>query len=318
MSIIVKNGALHVSGAEDKLRHKGIERPEFLKDYTLLDIETTGLSTYRNRVTELGGIKVRNNEIVDKYTNLLIYSKSNKVPKFITKLNGITEEKIINEGIPVKEAMHDFREFIGDDVIVGYNVNFDLNFLYDLTKKFKLPELSNDYVDVLRLARVYYPRERHNRLIDCMQRANIAKIEQHRGLDDSIDTKKVYDDFREHFTPALLKRAQGKVKNINLVEDELEPWQIGYRNPINNKKIVFSGNIHMNADGAKKMVSNLGGENQKEVTPYTNYLIMGDHDFFRKDNPDLNKARDLIKTGAKIKRLSESFFLSMLDDWARS
>lgn len=318
MSIIVKNGALHVSGAEDKLRHKGIERPEFLKDYTLLDIETTGLSTYRNRVTELGGIKVRNNEIVDKYTNLLIYSKSNKVPKFITKLNGITEEKIINEGIPVKEAMHDFREFIGDDVIVGYNVNFDLNFLYDLTKKFKLPELSNDYVDVLRLARVYYPRERHNRLIDCMQRANIAKVEQHRGLDDSIDTKKVYDDFREYFTPALLKRAQGKVKNINLVEDELEPWQIGYRNPINNKKIVFSGNIHMNADEAKKMVSNLGGENQKEVTPYTNYLIMGDHDFFRKDNSDLNKARDLIKTGAKIKRLSESFFLSMLDDWARS
>ncbi len=74
----------------------------------------------------------------------------------------------------------------------------------------------------------------------------------------------------------------------------------------------------MNADEAKKMVSNLGGENQKEVTPYTNYLIMGDHDFFRKDNSDLNKARDLIKTGAKIKRLSESFFLSMLDDWARS
>ncbi len=40
------------------------------------------------------------------------------------------KKKIINEGIPVKEAMHDFREFIGDDVIVGYNVNFDLNFFY--------------------------------------------------------------------------------------------------------------------------------------------------------------------------------------------
>jgi len=45
---------------------------------------------------------------------------------------------------------------------------------------------------------------------------------------------------------------------------------------------------------------------------------MGDHDFFRKDNEDLNTARDLIKNGAKIKRLSESFFLGMLDDWARS
>ena len=93
MSIEVKNGVLNIPGANDKLRHKGTERPEFLDDYTLIDIETTGLSPYRDRVTELGGIKVRNGEIVDEYSHLVAYDKSNKVPAFITKLNGITEEK---------------------------------------------------------------------------------------------------------------------------------------------------------------------------------------------------------------------------------
>ena len=206
MSIFVKDGVLYVSGAHDKLRKKGKEIPEFLDDYTLLDIETTGLRPYKDRITELGAIKVRNNQIVDKYSNLTIYPKSNRVPKFITELNGITEEKIMTEGIPIKEAMSEFRDFIGDDIIVGYNVNFDLNFIYDAVEKFHLKQLNNDYVDVMRFARTYYPRERHNRLIDCMQRAGIAQVEQHRGLDDSIDTKKVYDDFRENFTDDLLEK----------------------------------------------------------------------------------------------------------------
>lgn len=317
MSIEIKNGVLQVPGAEDKLRHKGTERPEFLQNYTLIDIETTGLSPYRDRVTELGGIKVRDGEVVDEYSHLTAYDKSNKVPAFITKLNGITEEKIINEGIPVDEAIHDFRNFIGDDVIIGYNVNFDLNFVYDLAKKYRLPELSNDYVDVLRLARAYYPKERHNRLLDCMQRAGIAQVEQHRGLDDSIDTKKVYDDFRDHFTPELLQTAQSKIKNFSLTAGQLLPWQIGFRNPVNGKKIVLSDHVHLDQNDGMKMIDNLGGEAQGRLDATTNYLIVGDHDFFNKNNADLNAARQLNAQGAEIKRLSESFFLNMLDNWAR-
>ena len=318
MSIVVENGVLKVPGAQDKLRAKGAERPEFLDDYTLIDIETTGLSPYRDRVTELGGIKVRSGEIVDEYSHLVAYDGSNKVPAFITKLNGITEEKIINECVPVAEAARDFREFIGDDVIIGYNVNFDLNFVYDLAKKFHLDQLSNDYVDVLRLARAYYPRERHNRLIDVMKRAGIGQVEQHRGLDDSIDTKKVYDDFRQNFTDDLLTRAQNKVKNLDLTSGELESWQLGFRNPVNMKNISFTVRIQMDETDAGKMINNMGGQYKSDVEADTNYLIMGDRDFFKRDNPDWNKAQDLNKNGAQIKRLSESFFLNMLDDWARS
>lgn len=318
MSIYVKNGILHVSGAQDKLRQKGQEIPDFLSNYTMLDIETTGLSPYRDRITELGAVKVRNGQIVDQYTNLIKFPKNNKVPAFITKLNGITEEQIVNEGIPAEQAIKEFREFIDDDIIIGYNVNFDLNFLYDLSQKYKLPILNNDYVDVLRLARAYYPRERHNRLIDCMQRAGIAQVEEHHGLADSLDTIKVYNDFSAHFTDDLLEATRNKIKNVDLTSDDVDYIDLGFRNPVQNKNIVLSGHIHMDEQDADKMIGNMGGKAEDKVNPMTNYLIMGDYDFFRKDNEDLSTARDLIKDGAKIKRLSESFFLGMLDDWARS
>lgn len=318
MSIYVKDGVLHVSGSQDKLRNKGKEVVNFLDDYTLIDIETTGLSPFRDRVTELGGIKVRKGQIVDKYSNLVKYPKNNSVPPFITKLNGITQEMIEEDGVPVVQAIHDFREFIGSDVIIGYNINFDLNFVYDLANKYHEPELNNDYVDVLRLARVFYPREKHNRLLDCMQRIGIAQVEQHRGLDDSIDTKKVYDYFRENYATGMLETAQEKIKNIDLVNEKVEPWQLGFRNPLNFKKVVLSGNLHLNIDEMKQVIQNMNGQAQDQVTENTNYLVMGDHDFFRHDNEDLETARELIKKGAKIKRLSESYFLTMLDEWARS
>lgn len=317
MSIYIKNGVLHVTGAQEKLRAKGQENPAFIADYTLLDIETTGLNPYRDHVTELGAIKVRNNEIVDQFSKLVVYPRSNKVPAFITKLNGITEELLLTKGIPVKEAMTEFRQFIGDDIIIGYNVNFDLNFLYDLTEKFKLPQLNNDYVDVLRLARAYYPFQ-HNRLLDCMQRAGIAETEQHHGLDDSIDTKKVYDDFRANFTDELLAKAQGKIKNMDLLAVELKAWELGYRNPVNNKKVAFVDGINMDNAEAALMVNNMNGQAQTIVTPDTNFLIIDDDSFFDKNNEAIQQAREYNKSGSKIKRLSESYFLNMLDEWARN
>ena len=317
MSIYVKNGVLHVSGVQNKIRGKGQEWPDFISDYTMLDIETTGLNHYRDHVTELGAVKVRNNKVVAEFSQLVVYPRSNRVPSFITKLNGITEELLLKEGIPVKEAMTAFRSFIGADIIIGYNVNFDLNFLYDLAQKFHLPELNNNYVDVLRLARVYYPMQ-HNRLLDCIQRAGIAQVEQHHGLADSLDTKKVYDDFRQHFTPELLQEAQGKLKNMDLLHAELEAWELGFRNPVNNKKIAFAPEVEMDRAQAAQMVNNMNGLAQTGVKPDTDYLIMSDDGFFSKTNPETLKAKEYNRAGSKIKRLSESYFLNMLDEWARS
>ena len=174
MSISVIQGVLRIPAAQEKIRQKGIEKPGFPDNYTLIDVETTGLSPYRDRITEMGGLKVRHGEVVATFSELVKFPDSNKVPAFITKLNGIDEATIEEKGLPVQEAIKKYREFIGSDPIVGYNVNFDLNFVYDLAEKYHLTVLNNDYVDVYRLARSFYPQEQHNRLLDCMHRLDIA------------------------------------------------------------------------------------------------------------------------------------------------
>ena len=74
----------------------------------------------------------------------------------------------------------------------------------------------------------------------------------------------------------------------------------------------------MDNDEAALMVNNMGGQAQTIVTPETNYLIIDDDHFFSKNNEAWQKAQEYNKNGSKIKRLSESYFLNMLDEWARS
>lgn len=320
MSILIIQGVLNIPGLQHKIRAKGIEKPGFPENYTLIDVETTGLYPWRDRITEMGGLKVRHGEVVATFSELVKFPDSNYVPPFITKLNGIDEEKIEAEGMPVKEAIEKYRYFIGSDLIVGYNVNFDLNFVYDLTQKFNLPVLSNDYVDVYRLARSFYPNERHNRLLDCMKRLEIAESQEHRGLDDCLDTKKVFDKFHEQFKQDHLLRAHEMVKTLDLGQewpDIVKQTQV-FRSPFRNKKVVIAGDLELDELELTNAIKNLGGIIQDEVGGDTDYVLIGDHDRFRTDIVDLNKAKALKKNGQKVRIWSEEYFLNVLDNWARS
>ena len=65
-----------------------------VNDYTIIDIETTGLDSYFNEIIELGAIKVRNNQIVDTYQTLI--KPVNKIDEFIEQLTHITNEMVVN------------------------------------------------------------------------------------------------------------------------------------------------------------------------------------------------------------------------------
>lgn len=317
MAISIKQGKLVVPNAQDKLRQKGTEQPVFATDYTLLDIETTGLSPYRDRITELGAIKVRNNKVVAQYSNLVKYAGDNSVPAFITKLNGITERQLLEHGIESQIAIKEFRDFISDDLILGYNINFDLNFLYDLSQKNHLATLNNDYLDVLKFARAYYPDEQHNRLVDCIQRIGLRDFETHHGLQDSLDTKQVYDYFKEHFSPENLEAVKRQIKDFSLTDHRLSQAELGFYNPISRKMIMFAGNLHLDLADAQLMVENLGGQVVSSVDNLPNYVVIGDHDRFHGQLAEVQQVQKLKQQGQRISLLTESFFLNMLDDWAR-
>ena len=96
-----------------------------IKDYCVLDTETTGLSARTDEIIEIGIVKVRDNKIVDRYSQLIKPKK--KISRFITDLTGITNEMV--KGKPsILEVEDEFLSFIGSDIIIGHNTSFDIRF----------------------------------------------------------------------------------------------------------------------------------------------------------------------------------------------
>ena len=94
--------------------------------FCVLDLETTGGSAAQCEITEIGGARYRLGEELGSFQTLV--NPGSPIPPFITVLTGITQAMVV-EAPPVETALPAFLEFIGDAVIVGHNIRFDMSFL---------------------------------------------------------------------------------------------------------------------------------------------------------------------------------------------
>jgi len=309
---------------ENKIREKGKSKLFFPQDYTLVDLETTGYDPKWDHIIEIGALRVRNGEIVDKTSHLIKYGTDNTIPSAVENITGITEDMIEKDGIDVRLAIKNLLSFIGDDLVVGFNVNFDINFIYDYVNEYFQKKFENDYVDVLRIARRFYPNERHNRLKDCIERINLDKKQSHRGLEDCYDTKKVLDFFKNNSDPnfmeSMKKHYHHSKIDLKLLKPETEKFDSG--NPFYKSNVCFTGKLDtLLRKQAAQLVVNLGGIAQNGVTEKTDYLILGDTAYSLHNKGTLTtkmkRAYDLINNGNDLKVINESVFIDMLDDRKR-
>ncbi|MCD7810219.1 MAG: 3'-5' exonuclease [Erysipelotrichaceae bacterium] len=162
---------------------------KLVNNYCVMDLETTGLSPYKNDIIEICLLKVRNNQIVDQYVQLV--NPGYKVDPYITHLTGITNTMLKDKPI-LNTLRNEVVNFIGHDIIVGHNTNFDVRFLqagFDET-------FDNEYVDTLQYSRKLYPELSHHTLSDMSAYLNLSK-NTHRALDDCICTKELYDCIKD-------------------------------------------------------------------------------------------------------------------------
>ncbi len=160
-----------------------------IDNYCILDLETTGLSCIKNEIIEVGILKVRNNEIVARYSKLV--KPNEKVSKNITKITGITNE-MLEDKPAIEEIIIEILTFIGDDVIIGHNVLFDLGFISSVIEM----DLPNMYIDTVMLSKITYPELKRHRLSDLTNYLGIY-TNTHRAIDDCIATKELYDDIKK-------------------------------------------------------------------------------------------------------------------------
>ncbi len=166
----------------------------FLSDYTIVDIETTGLSPLRDEIIELSALKVRQNRIVDKFSSLV--KPSGIINSFISSLTGITND-MVKEAPDLKNTLLSFRQFLADDCIVGHNVNFDYRFLQHNIEKHLGESLRNGKQDTVKLARKFCPNLPSYKLSNLAKHFNIDIEGHHRALKDCEITYDVYYKIQE-------------------------------------------------------------------------------------------------------------------------
>ena len=127
------------------LKNKGAD------SYVVISIKTTGADYDRDRIFEVGLLKIYEGEIGDQFQCLLQCGRD--IPETVTKLTGISDETIERERIGEEEALDKIQEFIGGDLVVGYDVQIDMKFIQRLGERVGKQILIRKVRDVLQLVR---------------------------------------------------------------------------------------------------------------------------------------------------------------------
>ena len=164
--------------------------------FCVLDLETTGGSAASCEITEIGALRYRGGALEGTFQTMV--NPGVEIPPFITVLTGITHAMVI-EAPRIEEALPAFLEFIGDAVIVGHNVRFDLSFLNAATERLGYGRLPNRSVDTIALARRLVRGDVHNFKLGTLAAHFRSPVTpSHRALDDARATAHILWSLLEH------------------------------------------------------------------------------------------------------------------------
>ena len=320
------------SAPNGKRENKGHSIICFPDSFCVVDIETTGLSPSCDGIIEIGAIKYFKGIELERFTSLIqptLRNDGKYIDDFISSLTGITNDDL-KDAPKENEVLADFQKFLGEDIIVGYNVGFDINFLYDaFVKTLNIP-LTNDYVDLLRVARKLYPELPHHRLEDLLDKYGIENKNAHRALSDVEATKCCFDNMQDEvkkqfgtersFVDSFKHTNKNIGKSFHAVDIIGDKEKHDPNSPLYNRYCVFTGKLdRYTRQEAMQLVADVGGINEDRVTQKTNYLILGNNDYCTsivegKSNKQKQAERYKIK-GQDIEIMPENVFYDMIEEY---
>lgn len=164
--------------------------------YIALDLETTGLNPKRDKIIEIGALKVVNGKEVDSFSTFI--NPGRKLEDRIVELTGITDAQLMDAPY-IEEVLPEVLTFIGEYPLLGHHILFDYSFLkkaaVDSKKSFE-----KKGIDTLKIARKYLPELEHRSLPYLCEYYGIEH-QAHRALADAEATHKLYVKLGELFDP---------------------------------------------------------------------------------------------------------------------
>ena len=162
--------------------------------YVSIDLETTGLNPKRDRIIEIGAIRVERGEIREEFSTFV--NPGRKLEERITELTGIRDEDLA-EAPELDEVFPKLLEFMGDFPLLGHVILFDYSFLKKAAVDRKLT-FERSAVDTLQIARKYLPDLPHRNL-EYLCRYYEIPHHAHRALEDAKATDRLFWKLAELF-----------------------------------------------------------------------------------------------------------------------
>ncbi len=156
--------------------------------YVVFDIETTGFTPGKDHITEIGAVKIKNGEIIDRYSTFV--NPRVPIPQHISELTGITDE-MVKDAPNVETVIPEFLSFVEDSVLVAHNASFDTGFIYYYAGQMGLP-VSHTVLDTLGLSRLLLPELSKHKLNLVADYLEVSLENHHRAIDDAVATAEVF------------------------------------------------------------------------------------------------------------------------------
>ena len=187
---------------------------EYIEDYVVFDLETTGVSPYNDEVIEISAVKARKGKVVEEFSELV--NPKRTILFAASRVNNITDD-MVSDAPFFDEVLRHFLEFVGEDVLVGHNIqSFDMKFIYRDCERYFHQLITNDYVDTLILAKRCFPEWRHRRLGDLADYYGISTQGAHRALADCRMNQRVFELLGKEMNTEKKKTLDSNVKTCPL------------------------------------------------------------------------------------------------------
>ena len=263
----------YVNDVDDRVVVHGSGDMEFDREYVAFDLETTGLSSQKDEIIEIGAVRMQGGKELERFQTFV--NPRRRLEQKIVELTGITDA-MLADAPSIETVLPEFLEFVGDRVLVAHNADFDTGFIREACRKQGLP-YGFTSVDTLILSQNLLPHLNKFKLDVVSNALSLPDFNHHRAGDDAVTCGLIFHKLTDKLRELELSRLQ-----------EINPAMMGLRSQsrLDNRHarhiILFAKNqvglrnlYHLISDANLKYFKRVPRIPKSELLRYREGLIIG-------------------------------------------
>ena len=230
-----------------------------ISDYIAIDLETTGIRLSKDKIIEVGLLKVKDSHIIDTFS--CVINPDMQVDNKILELTKISENELENAK-RIHEVINHIEDFCEDYVLLGHNTIFDYSFVKKEANRAGL-EFEKRGIDTYKLCKRVLPENVRKNLTDACNYFGIERKNSHRAFSDAYYTHVLFQEIIKNFKTLEISSEAMKVKIKKFVPIRKRTKE-DLQKLLKCHRIVCKVNIDLLSESeAKRMIDKILSQKEK-------------------------------------------------------